>query len=131
MATMLNGAAVMDACVLLVAANETCPQPQTAEHLAAVEIMKMKHILIVQNKIDLIRSKKAALEQQNDIRNFVQRTVAQSSPIIPVTAQLGINIDSLLEHICCNIPIPKRLLTQVKTKMIVIRSFDVNKPGVE
>ena len=31
MATMLNGAAVMDAALLLIAANETCPQPQTSE----------------------------------------------------------------------------------------------------
>lgn len=48
MATMLNGAAVMDAALLLVAGNETCPQPQTSEHLAAVEIMKLKHIIILQ-----------------------------------------------------------------------------------
>lgn len=40
MATMLNGAAVMDAALLLIAANESCPQPQTSEHLAAIEIMK-------------------------------------------------------------------------------------------
>ena len=32
MATMLNGAAVMDAALLLVAGNEPCPQPQTSEH---------------------------------------------------------------------------------------------------
>merc|ERR1712216_1055861 len=43
MATMLNGAAVMDAALLLVAGNESCPQPQTSEHLAAVEIMQLKH----------------------------------------------------------------------------------------
>ena len=30
MATMLNGAAVMDAALLLVAGNESCPQPQTS-----------------------------------------------------------------------------------------------------
>jgi len=48
MATMLNGAAVMDAALLLIAANETCPQPQTSEHLAAIEIMKLKHILVLQ-----------------------------------------------------------------------------------
>jgi translation initiation factor 2 subunit 3 len=28
MATMLNGAAVMDGALLLIAANESCPQPQ-------------------------------------------------------------------------------------------------------
>lgn len=42
MATMLNGAAVMDGALLLIAANESCPQPQTSEHLAAVEIMRLK-----------------------------------------------------------------------------------------
>lgn len=55
MATMLNGAAVMDAAMLLVAGNETCPQPQTSEHLAAVEIMKLKHIIILQVVINVIQ----------------------------------------------------------------------------
>ena len=36
MATMLNGAAVMDAALLLIAGNESCPQPQ--EHLIAARI---------------------------------------------------------------------------------------------
>ena len=57
MATMLNGAAVMDAALLLIAANEACPQPQTSEHLAAIEIMRLQHILMLQNKIDLIKVK--------------------------------------------------------------------------
>ena len=43
MATILNGIAVIDAALLLIAAKETCPQPQTSEHLAAVEIMKLEH----------------------------------------------------------------------------------------
>lgn len=51
MATMLNGAAVMDGALLLIAANESCPQPQTSEHLAAVEIMRLKHIIILQVSI--------------------------------------------------------------------------------
>ena len=51
MATMLNGAAIMDAALLLIAASEPCPQPQTSEHLAAVDIMQLKHIIILQNKI--------------------------------------------------------------------------------
>ena len=36
LSTMLTGAAVMDAALLLVAANVDCPQPQTAEHLVAL-----------------------------------------------------------------------------------------------
>lgn len=36
LSTMLTGAAVMDAALLLVASNIDCPQPQTAEHLVAL-----------------------------------------------------------------------------------------------
>lgn len=65
----------MDAAMLLIAANETCPQPQTAEHLAAVDIMKLDHIIILQNKIDLVRESDA-LRQHATIREYVKGTPA-------------------------------------------------------
>lgn len=74
MATMLNGAAVMDAALLLIAGNETCPQPQTSEHLAAVEIMKLENIIILQNKVDLIKEAQA-IEHHKSIVNFVKGSV--------------------------------------------------------
>ncbi|KAG2005703.1 translation initiation factor eIF2 gamma subunit, variant 2 [Coprinopsis cinerea AmutBmut pab1-1] len=129
MATMLNGAAVMDAALLLVAGNETCPQPQTSEHLAAVEIMKLEHIIILQNKVDLIKEPQA-LEHQKSISAFVKGTVAENSPIVPISAQLKYNIDAVNEYIVKNIPIPVRDFTS-DPRLIVIRSFDVNKPGAE
>lgn len=95
MATMLNGAAVMDAAFLLIAGNESCPQPQTSEHLAAIEIMKLKHILILQNKIDLVKESQAK-EQYDQIVKFVQGTVAEGAPIIPISAQLKYNIEVVL-----------------------------------
>ena len=129
MATMLNGAAVMDAALLLIAGNETCPQPQTSEHLAAIEIMQLKHILILQNKIDLVKEA-AATEQFQQIKKFVQGTVAEGAPIIPISAQLRYNIDVICEYIVKKIPIPVRDFT-ASPRLIVIRSFDVNKPGTE
>ncbi|ORZ30201.1 initiation factor eIF2 gamma, C terminal-domain-containing protein [Catenaria anguillulae PL171] len=129
MATMLNGAAVMDAALLLIAGNETCPQPQTSEHLAAIEIMKLKHILILQNKVDLIKETQAK-EQYQQILNFVKGTVADGAPIIPISAQLKYNIDAVNEYIVKKIPIPVRDFTS-SPRLIVIRSFDVNKPGAE
>ncbi|KII70345.1 Eukaryotic translation initiation factor 2 subunit 3 [Thelohanellus kitauei] len=129
MATMLNGAAVMDAALLLIAGNEPCPQPQTSEHLAAIEIMKLKHILILQNKIDLIDPARAR-EQHTEITEFVNGTVAAEAPIIPISAQLKYNIDVILEYICRTIPVPVRDFSS-EPRMIVIRSFDVNKPGSE
>jgi len=85
MATMLNGAAVMDAALLLVAGNEPCPQPQTSEHLAAVEIMRLKHIIILQNKVELIKENQAQ-QQYEEIKKFVAGTAADSAPIIPICA---------------------------------------------
>jgi len=129
MATMLNGAAVMDAALLLIAGNESCPQPQTSEHLAAVEIMKLKHIIILQNKIDLIKES-SSMEQYKQILKFIKGTVAEGSPVIPISAQLRYNIDVICEYICSKIPIPVRDFTS-SPRLIVIRSFDVNKPGAE
>lgn len=129
MATMLNGAAVMDAALLLIAGNESCPQPQTSEHLAAIEIMKLKQILILQNKIDLVKESQAK-EQYEDITKFVQGTVAEGAPIIPISAQLKYNIDVLCEYIVKKIPVPQRNFN-APPRLIVIRSFDVNKPGCE
>lgn len=129
MATMLNGAAVMDAALLLIAGNESCPQPQTSEHLAAIEIMKLKHIIILQNKIDLIRDTQAR-DQYQEIIKFVQGTVAEGAPIVPISAQLKYNIEVICEYIDKKIPVPIRDFTS-QPRLIVIRSFDVNKPGAE
>jgi len=129
MATMLNGAAVMDAALLLIAGNESCPQPQTSEHLAAIEIMKLKHMIILQNKIDLVKETQAK-EQHEQILRFVKGTIAEGSPIVPISAQLKYNIEVICEYICKKIPVPVRDFTS-QPRLIVIRSFDVNKPGCE
>ncbi|CAH8668415.1 unnamed protein product [Dicrocoelium dendriticum] len=129
MATMLNGAAVMDAALLLIASNEPCPQPQTSEHLAAVEIMRLKYIIILQNKIDLIKESQAR-EQYEQILQFIKGTVAEGAPVVPISAQLKYNIDVVCDYIVNHIPVPVRDFTSAP-RLIVIRSFDVNKPGCE
>jgi translation initiation factor 2 subunit 3 len=128
MATMLNGTSVMDAAVLLIAANMQCPQPQTREHLAAVENMDLENIIIVQNKIDLINENDAK-ENYNQIKNFVKGTKASKSPVIPISAQYKYNIEAVIYYLC-NLPIPKRDFVS-PPKFVVIRSFDINHPGTE
>lgn len=129
MSTMLSGAAVMDAALLLVAGNESCPQPQTSEHLAAIEIMKLKHVIILQNKVDLMREE-SALDHQKSILNFIKGTIADGAPIVPISAQLKYNIDAVNQFIVNSIPVPPRDFS-ASPRLIVIRSFDVNKPGSE
>ncbi len=127
MATMLSGAAIMDGAILVIAADEPCPQPQTREHLAAAEVSGIKNIIIVQNKIDIVDQKRA-LESYKEIKAFVKGTVAENAPIIPISAQRGINIDVLLNAMQTIIPTPKRDPT-LPPLMYIIRSFDINKPG--
>lgn len=113
--------------LLLIAGNETCPQPQTSEHLAAVEIMQLSHIIILQNKIDLVQES-SALNQYEAIQRFIQGTIADGAPVVPISAQLKYNVDVVCEYIVNKIPVPVRDFTSAPN-MIVIRSFDVNKPG--
>jgi translation initiation factor 2 subunit 3 len=127
MATMLSGAAIMDGAILVIAANEDCPQPQTREHLMALEIAGTKNIVIVQNKIDLV-SEKDAVKHYEQIQKFIKGTVAEGAPIIPVSAHHDINIDVLLKTLQERIPSPHRDQTKPPL-MYVARSFDINKPG--
>lgn len=127
MATMLSGAAIIDAAILVIAANEGI-KPQTREHFIALQAKKIKNIIIVQNKIDLV-SKEQALKNYKEIKEFVKGTIAENSPIIPISAQQGINIDKLLEEIS-KIPIPEHDLKS-NPIFLVARSFDINKPGTE
>ncbi len=129
MATMLSGAAIMDGAVLVIAANEVCPQPQTREHLMALEIIGAKRIIIVQNKIDLV-SEEDALTNYEQIVKFVKGTCAEGAPIIPVSAHHDINIDVLIKTMEEYIPTPKRDMEKPPL-MYVARSFDVNKPGTK
>ncbi|BFI75246.1 selenocysteine-specific elongation factor [Sulfurisphaera tokodaii] len=127
MATMLSGAALMDGALLVVAANEPFPQPQTREHFVALGIVNIKNLIIVQNKVDVV-SKEEALKQYKQIKEFLKGTWAEDAPIIPVSALHKINIDALIEGIQKYIPTPQRDLSKDPI-MLVIRSFDVNKPG--
>lgn len=127
MATMLSGAAIMDGAILVIAANEKCPQPQTREHLMALNIVGIKNIVIAQNKIELV-SKEKAIENYNQIKNFIKGTVAENAPIIPISAQHRVNIDYLIKSIQEVIKTPKRD-PEKPPVMYVARSFDTNRPG--
>lgn len=127
MATMLCGAAIMDAAILVISANEKCPQPQTKEHLTALTICGIENIIIVQNKIDVV-SKEEALQNYEQIKEFIKNTIAKDAPIIPISAQHNINIDVLIKNIVERFKTPKRDSSKDPI-MFVARSFDVNKPG--
>ena len=127
MAVMISGSSIMDGALLLVAANEKCPQPQTREHLMALEIAGIENIVVVQNKIDLV-SRERAIESHAEIKTFLEGTIAENAPIIPVSAHHDVNLDILIDAIENIIPTPD-LREKENGLMYVARSFDINRPG--
>tara|TARA_B100000686_G_scaffold217826_1_gene224941 strand:- start:9591 stop:10790 length:1200 start_codon:yes stop_codon:yes gene_type:complete len=127
MAVMISGASIMDGAMLLISATEKCPQPQTREHLAALQIAGIENIVVVQNKIDIV-SRERAQESYSEIKSFLEGTIAESAPIIPVSAHHDVNLDVLIQAIEDVIPTPDRSGDE-SGLMYVARSFDVNRPG--
>ena len=127
MATMLSGASIMDGAILVVAANERVPMPQTREHLAAMDIIGMEKVIVCQNKIELV-TEKEAVTNFKDLKKFISTTSAKKSPVIPISAVHHSNIDLLIQNIEENLPTPPRD-ADIPPQMLIARSFDVNKPG--
>lgn len=129
MATMLSGASLMDGACLLIAADEQCPQPQTREHLAALNIAGIKNIIILQNKIDAV-SREQALENYKQIKEFVKGTIAENAPIIPLSAVFEANMHLVVKAFEEIIPSP--VFKEVESfQFLIARSFDINRPGKE
>ncbi|WP_207591412.1 translation initiation factor IF-2 subunit gamma [Halomontanus rarus] len=127
MATMLSGAAIMDGAVLVVSASEPVPQPQTEEHLMALDIIGIDNIVIAQNKVDLVDGE-TARNNYEQIQEFVEGTVAEDAPVVPISAGQDVNIDLLIQAIEEHIPTPDRD-PDADPRLHVARSFDINKPG--
>jgi len=127
MATMLSGAAIMDGAILVIAANEHCPQPQTKEHLRGLEILRVKDLIVVQNKIDLVDVDQAK-SNYREIADFLSSSRIADPLIIPVSAQQKANVDFLVMSMNQRFIPPHRALDKPPLLMVA-RSFDVNRPG--
>jgi translation initiation factor 2 subunit 3 len=129
MATMLSGASIMDGAVLVVSATERVPQAQTQEHLMALDSIGIDNVVIAQNKVDLVDADRARRNYE-EIQAFIEGTVAEGAPIVPVSAGQDVNLDLLIAAIEDAIPTPERD-PDADTRLHVARSFDVNRPGTE
>ena len=124
MPIMLSGMSVVDKTIILEAINnKTLPESQTIEHLNATQMANIPNIAICMNKMDLI--KKSDRHLLIDILDEFREKIGIDSPIIPISANFGINIDILCEYIA-KCEIPKKHLDK-PIKIMIVRSFDINK----
>ncbi|MFH0970523.1 MAG: translation initiation factor IF-2 subunit gamma [Candidatus Diapherotrites archaeon] len=127
MTTMLSGASLLNGALLVIAANEQCPQPRTAEHLMALQIAGITQLVVVQNKVDLV-TREEAITSYHEIKKFLHEYGFKDIPIIPISANFNTNVDLLIEKIQSHIPTNKTDDTK-PVKMYISRSFDINRPG--
>ncbi|MFO7273097.1 MAG: selenocysteine-specific translation elongation factor [Sphaerobacter thermophilus] len=90
---MLAGVGGIDAALLVVAADEG-PMPQTAEHLAILDLLQIERGLIVLTKTDLVDGEWRDLVVE-EIREAVRGTVMDGAPVVPVSAVTGEGLDDL------------------------------------
>ncbi len=126
MTTVISAASILDGALFLIAANEPCPQPQTSQHMLVLDSTKVKNVIVVQTKVDLV-SKEKAKENHNQIKKFLKGTVAENAPIIPISSHYKLNLDKLLQTIEDVMEKPEQ--EEENLRMFISRSFDVNHPG--
>jgi selenocysteine-specific elongation factor len=90
---MLAGAAGMEILLLVVDAVEGV-MPQTLEHLAILQFLNVRRVIVVASKIDLVERErvKAACDR---IAEQLRGTIAEDAPVIPVSVVTGENLDAL------------------------------------
>ncbi len=93
---MLAGIGGLDAVLLVIAADEGV-MPQTREHLAIIDLLQIRHGLIVLNKVDLITDPEWFELVESDIRSLVRGTVLENAPLIRVSAKRGDGLEELLQ----------------------------------
>jgi selenocysteine-specific elongation factor len=94
---MLAGAGGIDIVLLVIAADEGI-MPQSREHLAICDLLKIRSGLIAITKTDLVEKDWVELVK-DEIRTFVKDTFLEGAPIVPVSARTGENIDLLKQEI--------------------------------
>lgn len=90
---MLAGAGGIDLVLLVIAADEGV-MPQTREHLAICELLKIKTGLVVLTKKDLVDEEWVQMVSE-DVASFLKGTFLEGKPVIPVSSRTGEGIDTL------------------------------------
>lgn len=95
---MLAGVGGIDAALLIIAADEGI-MPQTKEHLAILDLLGISSALIVLTKTDLASDPDWLELLELDIRQTINNTSLQDSPIIKVSAKNKTGLDTLITNL--------------------------------
>ncbi len=94
---MLAGAGGIDLVLLVIAADEGI-MPQSREHLAICNLLKIKSGLVAVTKADLVEKEWLDLVT-DEVKGFVKGTFLEGAEVIPVSSRTGQNLELLKEKI--------------------------------
>ncbi len=94
---MLAGVGGIDIVMLVIAADEGI-MPQTREHLAICNLLRVKQGIIALTKMDLVEKDWLDLVQE-EVREFVKGTFLATAPIVPVSSKSGENLPLLVKEL--------------------------------
>ncbi len=127
--TMMSNIRLMDGIILVVSAAEPIEKkPQLLQHIMAIKMSKIKNVIVLLNKLDLV-TKKVALERYSALVDVLAKHDIEPKRIIPVCMNHMIGVDTVLESIMEFMP-PHERKTEVDPLFMISRSFDVNHPHI-
>ncbi|RME36215.1 MAG: GTP-binding protein, partial [Thermoflexia bacterium] len=92
---MLAGVGGIDAALFVIAADEGV-MPQTREHLAILDLLRIPGGVVALTKVDLVNDPDWLELVQADVSEVLQGTVLENAPIIPVSARTGQGLQELI-----------------------------------
>jgi len=95
---MLAGIGGIDLALLVVAADESV-MPQTREHLAILDLLRVPRGVVALTKIDLVESPEWLDLVKEEVQQELEGTILQGSAVVPVSAVTGEGLSALLAEI--------------------------------
>ncbi|HVF53661.1 MAG TPA: selenocysteine-specific translation elongation factor [Actinomycetota bacterium] len=92
---MLAGAGGMTVCLFVVAANEGW-KPQSAEHLAIIDILGITSGVVALTKVDLVEPDELTAKE-SEVKHHLAPSSLAGAPIVPCSSATGAGLEELVE----------------------------------
>ncbi len=124
---MLAGVGGVDACIFVVAATEGW-KPQSEEHLRILQLVGLRHGIVVLTKIDAVDDDWREL-QEMDVRDRLAGTFLEDAAIVGVSAVSGAGMDALRDALAELVESTPSSLDRGRPRLWVDRVFAAKGSG--
>ncbi len=124
--TMMSCIKLMDGIILVVSAAEPLDsKPQLIQHIMAIKMSGLKNIIVLLNKLDLIK-KPVAQKRYTELLELLNKYDIKPKSIIPVCMNHSIGVELVLENIMKYMGPDISHKVSSKPLFLISRSFDIN-----